>query len=389
MTTSASRPSSAACTASRWPGRKVVRPSRASSDSGVPAGALRVAASCASGVSASRSSGASSRHIARSSSSAVSEPSKTSARRARARFIAGLQGGGEDGVGRLGGVEDDEPVRLGGGQLVVGLSHAREELAPRALEPVGLAARDPRQPGVRVDPQQQRAVRRQPAGPERVQRPDLLDAELAPAALVGERGVDEAVEQHGLARVEQRLELLGHELRARRGVQQRLGARVDVSAGSATSSRIRSDSSTPPGSRSTVAPSSRARPAISVVLPAPSRPSTVISTRRSLTYQEVVSALLLRVSPTHDRTKDAHDHPQDVACGPVPSAGRSPRTARRPTRTAFRRSWRRPRSRRSPRRPASRSTRCSSQLRRPASSRCRALRPTSSKLPTSRASFTP
>ena len=40
---------------------------------------------------------------------------------------------------------------------------------------------------------------------------------------------------------------------------------------------MRSESSTPPGSRSTVAPSSRARPAISVVLPAPSRPSTVIS----------------------------------------------------------------------------------------------------------------
>ena len=68
----------------------------------------------------------------------------------------------------------------------------------------------------------------QAAGPERVQRPDLLDAELAPAALVGERRVHEPVEQHRLAGVEQRLELLGHELRAGRRVQQRLGARVDV-----------------------------------------------------------------------------------------------------------------------------------------------------------------
>ena len=48
-----------------------------------------------------------------------------------------------------------------------------------------------------------------------------------PGALVGERGVDEAVEQHPLAVLEQRHELLGDELRPRRGVEQRLGARVD------------------------------------------------------------------------------------------------------------------------------------------------------------------
>ncbi len=40
---------------------------------------------------------------------------------------------------------------------------------------------------------------------------------------------------------------------------------------------MRSANATPPGSRSTVAPSARASPAISVVFPAPSRPSTVIS----------------------------------------------------------------------------------------------------------------
>ena len=50
----------------------------------------------------------------------------------------------------------------------------------------------------------------------------------APRALVGERGVDEAVEQDPLAGVEQRHELLGDELRARRRVEQRLGARVDA-----------------------------------------------------------------------------------------------------------------------------------------------------------------
>ena len=51
--------------------------------------------------------------------------------------------------------------------------------------------------------------------------------EPAAAALVGERGVHEAVEQDGLAGVQQRPELLGDELRPRGGVEQRLGARVD------------------------------------------------------------------------------------------------------------------------------------------------------------------
>src|SRR4051794_1056323 len=40
---------------------------------------------------------------------------------------------------------------------------------------------------------------------------------------------------------------------------------------------MRSDNATPPGSRSATAPSASARPAISVVLPAPSRPSTEIN----------------------------------------------------------------------------------------------------------------
>src|SRR3954447_25508013 len=51
-----------------------------------------------------------------------------------------------------------------------------------------------------------------------------------------------------------------------------------VSAGSLTSARTRSEASTPPGSRSRTASGSRsARPAASVVLPAPSRPSIVTS----------------------------------------------------------------------------------------------------------------
>src|SRR6186997_227752 len=55
------------------------------------------------------------------------------------------------------------------------------------------------------------------------------------------------------------------------------------SAGSLTSARRRSDSSTPPGSRSTLTPGwCAAMPATSVDLPAPSIPSTVISTRGTL-----------------------------------------------------------------------------------------------------------
>ncbi len=50
--------------------------------------------------------------------------------------------------------------------------------------------------------------------------------ELAPAALVGQRGVDEAVEQDEDARVEQRRQALAHELGAGRRVEQRLRARV-------------------------------------------------------------------------------------------------------------------------------------------------------------------
>ena len=54
-----------------------------------------------------------------------------------------------------------------------------------------------------------------------------LDPQPAPDALVGQRGVDEAVEQHPRPRRQRRLDALGHELRAGRGVEQRLGARVD------------------------------------------------------------------------------------------------------------------------------------------------------------------
>ena len=57
---------------------------------------------------------------------------------------------------------------------------------------------------------------------------DLLDPEPAARALVGERGVHEAVEQHEAPRGQQRLEALLDELGARGGVEQRLGAGADA-----------------------------------------------------------------------------------------------------------------------------------------------------------------
>ena len=122
----------------------------------------------------------------------------------------------------------DDPLRLGGRELVVGGRDRGEEAQVLLLEPVGRPAGDARQPDRRIDPQQQRPVGPQAAGAELVERPDLLHAEPAPCALVGERGVDEAVEQDGGAGVEQRPQLLGHELRPRGGVQERLGPRIDV-----------------------------------------------------------------------------------------------------------------------------------------------------------------
>ena len=111
----------------------------------------------------------------------------------------------------------------------------------------------------------------QAAGAERVERAHRLDAEPAPGALVGERGVDEAVEQHQPPGVEQRPQLLAR--RAARAPRRRAAPRraaPTASAGSLTSARMRSDSSTPPGSRSTtgVAPAQRAprAPATSVRL---------------------------------------------------------------------------------------------------------------------------
>ena len=134
------------------------------------------------------------------------------------------------GVRLLRGVDHGEALGLGGRERVVRRGGRLEESELLALQPVGALAA-PAGAGearARVDPQEQRAVGRQAAGGEQVQRADLLHAQPAARALVGERGVDEAVEQDPAAVRQQRLQPLSDELRARGRVEQRLRARAHV-----------------------------------------------------------------------------------------------------------------------------------------------------------------
>ena len=75
------------------------------------------------------------------------------------------------------------------------------------------------------DAQQQRAVGLQSTGGEQVDGAHLGNPKPASRSLIGQRGVDEAVEQHDRALLEQRIQALVHELCAGGGVEQRLGAR--------------------------------------------------------------------------------------------------------------------------------------------------------------------
>ena len=131
--------------------------------------------------------------------------------------------------GRRAGVDHREPLRLGGRERVVGGGDRRRR-TPRSSCSSRSAApprRSARASAARASIRSSsvRSGARPPVR-ERVEPPDRLDAQPAPGALVGERGVDEAVEQHPAAGGEERLEPLLHQLGARRGVEQRLGARV-------------------------------------------------------------------------------------------------------------------------------------------------------------------
>ena len=88
-----------------------------------------------------------------------------------------------------------------------------------------------RAPDRRVDGQKKRPIGGQVAGCELVDRPDRLQTQRSSGSLIGERGVDEAIEQDKLASGQQGLERLLDELRARGGVKQRLGTRADPQVG--------------------------------------------------------------------------------------------------------------------------------------------------------------
>ena len=188
------------------------------------------------------------------------------------------------------GVEHADALWLGRGQLAVGVADPREEVVALAFQPVGrfAPAVRARSRGCRIERQQQRPIRRQPAGGEQVELAHRLDPEPATRALVGERGVDEAVEQHPLAARERGLERLVDQLGAGGGVEQRLGAGADRQRrvldqrahglGGLHAARLAQQ----PRPRRQRARSAFCRPAASVVLPAPSTPSIVISRPRSL-----------------------------------------------------------------------------------------------------------
>ena len=136
-------------------------------------------------------------------------------------------------AGRLLGVDPPDPLGLLGGELQVRGRDPLEEFVPLALEPVErLAAR--RASAARrcagSSNQQQRAIRLQAAGGELVDRPHRFDARAPGRPLIGQRGVDEPIQQHPRAVGEERLDRLLHELRPSRGVQQRLGTSADRAA---------------------------------------------------------------------------------------------------------------------------------------------------------------
>ena len=115
------------------------------------------------------------------------------------------------------------------------------------LEAVDLAC--PLGGGDRVEVEQEGQVGDEPAGGELVDLRDLVDPKAASAALVGQRGIEEAVGDDDPPGLERGPDDLLDELGARRGEQQRLGRGVIGTAGSLSRSRRRSPASLPPGSR--------------------------------------------------------------------------------------------------------------------------------------------
>jgi len=125
-------------------------------------------------------------------------------------------------LGRLCTIEHHDALRVTLGELVVDRRGVSEERVAALLKPVAAFAscRAERRRHAYV----QREVRRQATRSEQVEGRDLRHAEPAATALIGERGVNEAVEQHVRAGGEQGLQPLADELGSRGREHQGLGA---------------------------------------------------------------------------------------------------------------------------------------------------------------------
>ena len=147
-------------------------------------------------------------------------------RRSRARPAAGGldlgQHVGVDLLGRAGRRRSAASARVGVDQPLVGLRHAPAG-ARRPRPRSGRSRRRAR--AASAGSISSRNVRSGASPPvaNRLIALDLVHPQPARAALVGERGVEEAVRDHDPALLERRPDHLRHELRARGGEQQRLG----------------------------------------------------------------------------------------------------------------------------------------------------------------------
>src|SRR6185437_15764721 len=122
----------------------------------------------------------------------------------------------EDTLGRLLCVDRADSRGLGGGELVVGGGDRFKEVLALSLQAVGLgvACALTRAPSVRGDSQEQCAIGGETTRGEQVDGPYPLDPETPSGALVGERGVREAIEQDPGSSREQGCEALVHQLGA-------------------------------------------------------------------------------------------------------------------------------------------------------------------------------
>ena len=193
----------------------------------------------------------------------------------------------KDLIGRPRGVDRPDPVGLGAREGRVCVEHPGEERVVLTLQSVGLADTLPlsRARARRIELEQERPVGGEPAGGKAVERPNAFDPEFAATALVGR---EESMNRS--SRIQVPDESVGSNFCSTSCARAAAYSRASVdgwtsSVASATSARMRSETSTPPGSRrrATVIPRSansvRSRCA-RVVLPVPSIPSIVISRPR-------------------------------------------------------------------------------------------------------------